>query len=259
MGFTYNDIHSSDMGIRARLTSWQVSGALRNSTVSVPGKYGAADFGADFDCREITVFCSVPPKRTFAALVSALDEIALWLDPVGGLRQLVFDDVPDRYFMARLNEKVDCERLLVRSAGSFDLKFYCPDPFGYAVEDEEFIIENVGTHTVSRTKGNIESNPVYRIKGVISSGVSNYITIATNGTELKIVNASLSTEETLAVDTEMMTAFVEDADGNVLRNGLPYLSELNFPALSVGENVITVAANNAEFTSLEIQAKSRWR
>lgn len=218
-----------------------------------------ADFGADFDYREINVSCSIAPKKNFSTLVSVLDDISLWLDPTDGLKQLVFDDVPDRYFMARLYEKVDCERLLIRSAGSFDLKFFCPDPFAYAMEDEEFIISAVGTHTVTRAKGNLISNPVYRIKGVITSGVSNYITITTNGSLLKIVNATLAALETLVVDTDMMTAWVEDTNGNVLRNGLPYLSELNFPTLSVGNNTITVTANNATFTRLEIEAKSRWR
>ena len=40
MGFTYNDITSASMGIKARLTSWQVCGKLRNFTTTVPGKYG---------------------------------------------------------------------------------------------------------------------------------------------------------------------------------------------------------------------------
>ena len=259
MGFIYNDTSSADMGLKARLTSWQVCGNLRNYTASIPGKSGIADFGADFDYREINVSCSIPPKKTFTALVSVLDDIALWLDPASGLKQLIFDDVPDRYFMARLSEKADCERLLIRSAGSFNLKFLCPDPFAYAVEDEEFSITTAGTHTVKRTKGNIESHPVYRIKGVITSGVSNCITITTNGSELKIANAALAESETLVIDTDMMTAWVEDADGSVLRNGLPYLSELNFPSLEVGDNTITVEENNATFTSLEIQARSRWR
>lgn len=61
------------------------------------------------------------------------------------------------------------------------------------------------------------------------------------------------------IDTEMMTAWVEDGNGNVLRNGLPYLSQLNFPTLSVGNNTVAVAANNATFTRLAIEAKSRWR
>lgn len=259
MGFTYNDTASADMGLKARLTSWQVCGGLRNYTASIPGKSGVADFGADFDYREINVSCSIAPKKNFKSLVAVLDNISLWLDPTGGLKQLVFDDVPDRYFMARLYEKVDCERLLVRSAGSFDLKFFCPDPFAYAVEDEEFTITATGTHSVRRTKGNIDSHPVYHIKGVITSGVSNYITITTNGSQLKIVNAALTAAETLVLDTDVMTAWVEDANGNILRNGLPYLEELNFPMLSVGNNTITVAANNATFTILEIQAKSRWR
>ena len=149
MGFIFNDITSGSMGIKARLTSWQVCGKMRNFTTTVPGKYGVADFGADFDYREITVHCNIYPKANFTALVSALDDIAAWLDPVQGLRQLIFDDVPDRYFMARLNDAVDCERL-IRSAGSFDLKFFCPDPFGYAITDETFFITEEGTHTVNR-------------------------------------------------------------------------------------------------------------
>lgn len=259
MGFTYNDTTSASKGLKAHLTSWQVCGGLRNYTAAIPGKSGVADFGADFDYREINVSCSILPKKSFASLVTVLDDIALWLDPTAGLKQLIFDDVPDRYFMARLYERVDCERLLVRSAGSFDLKFFCPDPFAYAVVDEEFAITSTGSHTVKRTKGNVESHPVYRIKGVISSGVSNYITITTNGSQLKIVNATLAATETLVVDTDMMTAWVEDSNGNVLRNGLPYLSELNFPALSIGNNTVAVAVNNATFTRLSIEARSRWR
>ena len=46
MGFSYNDITSKSMGLKARLTSWQVSGRLRNFTTTVPGKYGVTDFGA---------------------------------------------------------------------------------------------------------------------------------------------------------------------------------------------------------------------
>ena len=83
--------------------------------------------------------------------------------------------------------------------------------------------------------------------------------ITTNGAELKIANATLSGNETLVVDTAKMTAWVEDAVGNTLRNALPYISELNFPTLDAGLNTVEVAASNATFTELEIQAKSRWR
>lgn len=256
MGFTYNDIHSKDMGIKARLTSWQVSGRLRNFTTTVPGKYGVADFGADLDFREITAACSIFPRHTFTALVETLDGIAAWLDPTQGLHQLIFDDVPDRYFMARLNDAVDCERL-IRSAGSFSLKFFCPDPFGYALEDEEFSITAAGTHTIKRETGNAESLPIYRITGVISG--SGAITVTTNGSALRITNASLTEDEVLVVDTDKMTAWVENGAGITLRNGLPYLAELNFPTLAVGENTVQAEVSGAELTQIDIQARSRWR
>ena len=258
MGFTFNSVASKSMGIRARLTSWQVSGQLRNYTTTVPGKYGVADFGADLDAREIRVECGILPKKTFGELILALDDIALWLDPTKGLGELILDDVPDRYFMARIDEKVDCERLL-RSAGQFSLKFFCPDPFGYAIHDETFRIDAEGTHGIRREKGNVDSNPIYRIKGVLEPSASNYISITTNGQELKVVNATLSEGETLVVDTDRLTAYVEDENGVIVRNGLPYLQELNFPSLFVGNNSISVSVKNGTFTSLDIQAKSRWR
>ena len=258
MGFTFNSVSTKNMGMRARLTSWQVSGQLRNYTTTVPGKYGVADFGADLDAREIRVECGILPKKNFGELVLALDDIALWLDPTDGLGELILDDVPDRYFLARIDEKVDCERLL-RSAGQFSLKFFCPDPFGYAIHDEIFSIDAEGTHGIRREKGNVESNPIYRIKGVLEPSVSNYISITTNGQEFKVLNATLSEGETLVVDTDRLTAYVEDEDGVIVRNGLPYLQELNFPSLFVGNNSISVSAKNGIFTSLDIQAKSRWR
>lgn len=256
MGFSYNDVTSKEMGVKARLTSWQVSGRLRNFTTTVPGKYGVADFGADMDYREITVACNIFPKHSFTALVETLDGIAAWLDPTQGLHQLILDDVPDRYFMARLNDAVDCERL-IRSAGRFDLKFFCPDPFGYAIADESFTINAAGTHTIARSKGNAESLPVYRIEGVITGSGS--VTITTNGAAMRIVNATLSAGEVLVVDTDKMTAWVENSSGITLRNALPYLEELNFPILAVGNNSVQVEVAGATLTEIQIQARSRWR
>ena len=258
MGFSYDDISSKSMGLKARLTSWQVCGGMRNFTTTVPGKYGVTDFGADFDYQEINLACNIYPKHNFSALVTTLDELSAWLDPMQGLKELVFDDVPDRYFMARLNEKVDCERL-IRFAGSFNLKFFCPDPFAYAITDEHYLVESEGSHMISRLTGNVESNPMYRLKGIITSGVNNSISVTTNGLKMKIVNAVLLVGETLVIDTAKMTAYVEDENGIILRNALPYLEEIQFPSLHVGTNTLAITTNNAVFTALEIKARSRWR
>lgn len=257
MGFNFNGTASKNMKIKARLTSWQASPALRNFYETVPGKAGVADFGCDSGERMITLTCYIYPQKDFAALVSVLDAMAQWLDPTKGLKQLVLDEVPDRYFMARLSEAVDCERLL-RSAGTFTLKFICPDPHAYALEDETFVISEEGEHEVTRSIGTTVSEPVYSIQGVISSDTDSYISIITGGEELRITG-SLAEGETLIVDSNLVTAKVVDSVGDTLRNGLPLLYELNFPLLETGTNTVVVATSNATFTELNIEANSRWR
>ena len=225
MGFSYNGISSQSMKIRAHLTGWQVSPALRSNTETVPGKAGLADFGTDSGERYVDVSCNVYPQKTFTDMVAILDRVAAWLDPTAGTKQLVLDDVPDRYFMARLSDAVDCERLL-RAAGAFSLRFLCPDPYAYALDDEAFVLSDLGTHEAVRETGNMDSEPVYLLRGAIPSGTSSYVSITTNGEELRITGP-LSAGEILVIDTGMVTAKVTDSAGNTIRNGLPCLQELN--------------------------------
>lgn len=257
MGFVFNGISSQSMKMRARLSGWQVLPSLRNSFVQIPGRPGVADFGSDSTEKVITVHCNLGPHQNFPALVAKLDEIADWLNPDHGTKQLVLDDVADRYYTARLNDAVDCERL-IRSAGSFDLKFVCPDPHAYALTDETFTVTRTTSTEVRRIKGNTDSEPVYLLKGVIPSGASTYIAIQTNDEVLRITGA-LSAGETLIIDTGKVTAKVVDAQNEVLRNGLPLMEELNFPVLLKGVNTVQVSVVGATFTELKIQAMSRWR
>lgn len=257
MGFVYNGIASREMKIKARLSDWQASPSLRNAYVTVPGKAGVVDFGATNAERIITVRCNIFPQRTFTALVETLDAMAEWLNPEYGLKQLVLDDVPDRFFMARLTDTVDCERVLSAS-GAFDLRFICPDPHGYALTDEVFTLSETGAHTVRRMKGNTYSEPVYLLKGEIPSGSSSYVSIQTNEDELRVVGP-LAEGETLLIDAGLVTAKVFGPQGETLRNGLPCLRELHFPILEKGSNTLRIEEVGAAFSELTIQAKSRWR
>ncbi|MGL5972824.1 MAG: distal tail protein Dit [Oscillospiraceae bacterium] len=257
MGFIYNGISSQSMKIKARLTNCQASPSLRNSFVSIPGKPGVADFGSDSAERIITVHCNIFPQRNFAALVAVLDDMAEWLDPTHGAKQVTFDDVPDRYFTARLSEAVDCGRLIL-SAGAFELRFVCPDPHAYTLTDETYTLTTTGNHEVRRLKGNTDSEPVYLLRGVIPSGTSTYISLTTNNEVLRIIGP-LATNETLVIDTGRVTAKVVDAQGETLRNGLPCMEELNFPVLEKGINTVQISIVGATFTELRIQAMSRWR
>ena len=257
MGFTFNGVHSKDMKLKARLTNWQASPSIRNSYEIVPGKIGIADFGCDSSERYIKISCNIYPQRSFKNLIKILDDISAWLNPMEGLKQLVLDDVPDRYFFARLNTEIDCERIL-SSAGAFELTFICPDPNGYALIDEHFTLSHTGNHIVTRNIGNIDSYPVYQLKGNIEAASSSYITIITNGEELKLTG-KLSSNEILVIDSSLLTAKVTDLNGNTLKNGLPILEELNFPVLYRGNNEIIINTNSASFTELNILSNSCWR
>lgn len=258
MGFSFDGITSKSMGIASRMAEEKRVPELKNHTIQVAGRDGVLDLGSSLSERVIGISCFIPPKRTMAGLLKCKDDIVSWLSPDKGVCALMLDTEPGRVYYARLQEGVAFERV-VRLAATFDLTFFCPDPYGYAAEDEVFSITAQGNHVVNRTLGNLYSNPVYRLKGILASGAGRYISIITNGVELRIADAVLSASETLVVDTAKMTAWVEDADGNTLRNALPYISELNFPTLDAGLNTVEVAASNATFTELEIQAKSRWR
>lgn len=258
MGFSFDGVTSKSMGIASRMAEEKRVPELKNHTIQVAGRDGVLDLGSFLSERVIGISCFIPPKRTMAGLLKCKDDIVSWLSPDKGVCALMLDTEPGRVYYARLQEGVAFERV-VRLAATFDLTFFCPDPYGYAAEDEVFSITAQGNHVVNRTLGNLYSNPIYRLKGILASGAGRYISITTNGVELRIANAVLSASETLVVDTAKMTAWVEDADGNTIRNALPYISELNFPTLDAGLNTVEVAVSNATFTELEIQAKSRWR
>lgn len=258
MGFSFDGITSRSMGIASRMATENRVPELQNRTISMAGRDGVLDLGSSLSERIIEVSCFIPPKRTMAEFLQCKDDIVSWLSPDKGVCALMLDTEPGRVYYARLRNGVAFERV-VRLAATFDLTFFCPDPYGYAAEDEVFSITAAGSHVVNRTLGNVYSYPVYRLKGVLTSGTGRYISITTNGMEMKIANAVLSASETLVIDAAKMTAWVENAAGKTLRNALPYISELNFPSLDAGLNTVEVAGSNATFTKLEIQAKSRWR
>lgn len=258
MGFTFDGTASKSMGIATRMATENRVPELSNRTIEIAGCDGVLDLGASLSERIIPISCFIPPKRSAAELLECKDNIISWLNPDKGLCELSLDTEPGRVYYARLQSGVTFERV-VRFSATFDLTFFCPDPYGYAVEDDVFTITETGSRTVTRAKGNAESKPVYRLKGILTSGTGKYITITTNGKELKIMNAVLSESEILVVDADKMTAWVEDSGGNTLRNALPYIDEINFPSLNAGSNTVSVETADATFTELKILAKSRWR
>lgn len=155
-------------------------------------------------------------------------------------------------YYARLRDGVSFDRI-TRQSASFELPFFCPDPYAYAVEDEVFTLTEDGT--ITRTLGNVESHPVYEVRGILAN-TNRTLTFSVDGVEVT-AKGPLADGEVLYIDTDNMTAWIEGTTG-VIRNALGSITELNFPYLSVGDAVITMSTSGGTFTSLTINAKSRW-
>lgn len=199
------------MGLATRITNEYRMPDLRNNTITMPGRHGVFDFGETVSERKILISCFIPPGKTDEQFLSKKDDIIEWLNPDNGLRQLILDKEPGRVYEARLTSGFSFDRA-VRNSCTFDLEFFCPDPYGYAISDETFDFAETGTFTASRTLGNIESYPVYSLTGVIPSGTDSYISITTNSSELQIIGR-LAAGETLIIDSDLMTAKVVDSKG----------------------------------------------
>lgn len=252
MGFSFHGKSSTSMGIPTRMSVENRIPEIRNSTDTIEGRHGIVDFGETLSERKIEISCFIPPGKTDRDLLELKDKIVDWLNPDHGLCPLILDREPGRQYYARLEEGLSFEKM-IGNTGTFNLTFFCPDPFGYAIEDEVFTLtENT---TIRRTKGNVVSHPVYEIRGAISDK-SNSITFTVNGEKVTICGP-LADSEVLYLDTDDMTARIVTQVGEQ-RNALGNMLDFHFPYLTMGENMIALGTNGGTFTSLIVHAKSRW-
>lgn len=252
MGFSFNGITSKEMGIPTRMSVENRIPDIRNLTDTIAGRHGVFDFGETLSERRIEISCFIPPGKTDVGLLTLKDKIVEWLNPDKGLCPLVLDTEPGRVYMARLEDGLSFERM-IRNTGTFELIFFCPDPFAYAIEDEVFVLTQ--SETIKRQLGNVQSRPVYEIRGVLSDERQS-LSFTISGEQM-VIKGPLLEGEVLYVDTEDMTAKIIAADGTE-KNALSHMAAFEFPYLNMGENEVAIGAEKGTLTSFTIQAKSRW-
>jgi predicted phage tail component-like protein len=211
-----------------------------NHTITVSGREGIFDFGETIGERKIEISCFIPPGKGDADFLTRKDEIIAWLNPDIGLCPLILDKEPGRIYQARLEGGFSFDKA-VRNSCTFDLVFFCPDPYAYAKEDECYEITETGTHEVIRDLGNASSLPVYSLTADLPK--EKHVVLNTNG-KIMQEEGPLSENEILVIDSSLMTAKVIDAGGNMLRNGLPLLSAMDFPFFKPGTNTIVIEADD---------------
>ncbi len=129
-----DDTLLQDEGIAVLLNSEEPAlPAMRNISVSVPGRHGAYDFGAYFEPREFTLNV-VFPRQSYADLKYQIRQfVRKFTDEYGRPKtvKLRFGDEVDKYYNVRLTESVPVERAAERGYLSLGLTAF--DPYAYSM------------------------------------------------------------------------------------------------------------------------------
>mgnify|MGYP001220093900 CR=1 FL=1 len=158
-----DDKSNVDLGFIVRGTSRRPGlPATVDRTVTIPGRHGQYDFGAELSSRSIVLDC-VFITRNATELQQKVMELARFLtDSFGRPRtlKLRFRERPGQFFTVRWTGSFDVERII--GTGLFSLTFVAFDPFAYS--DQERIHEDVITTSpheqVVEVVGNVRTAPV---------------------------------------------------------------------------------------------------
>lgn len=255
MSFTLGGKTSSELGLVLLSRGTVIPGgpATRDRILTLPGRAGALDFGAELQPREFVLHCAVT-SQTREELVARLRELVAHLcGPDGRPRtlQLVVEPETDSYYQVRYTGSLPVERWATWGQVSLPLTAY--DPFAYAVSPEVVVImASPHAHT---QWGTAPGEPLLRLQGVLSGGGQQLsITI---GTQTVTYRGALATGDWLEIDCRDMTAV--RVVGVTRTRVLGSLERPIFPQLPSGASTITVTpTGGATWSRLEMHCRNRW-
>ena len=251
-GFRFDGVHSGEMGLRVYQVTDDLLPGTRDYELEIPGRPGVWDFGADPAKRVVEIEVGLVGKD-LEELRARAREVAAWLDPSRGVRQLVLDEEPDKYYMARCAGQVRLETVL--PYGRVGLSFSCPDPYAYAVFDDVLTYSAPGTYAFYR-QGTAVSYPRIEIEGASAGNGVDKIIVGLGGKTLTYTGP-LAAGEKLVLDSDRLTAYRETSGGLV--SAINALDSLDFPVAAPGNNELILAVDGAAaITRATIICRSRW-
>ena len=158
-----DDKSNIDLGFIVRGTSQRPGlPTTVDRTLTIPGRHGQYDFGAELDTRRFVFDCAFV-TRDAPELQQKVMALARYLtDSYGRPRplQLRLRERPGQFFTVRYVGSFDVERII--GLGVFSLTFVAFDPFAYA--DQEQLIEEIVTESpyeqTVEVVGNVRTSPV---------------------------------------------------------------------------------------------------
>lgn len=250
-GFSFDGVHSCSYGVYLAKSPFLLLPELTNYFETIPGREGVLDYGSNYQQREIKLSCMV-----LAVSEQDLKEksraIAAWLDPAKGLKRLIFDAEPDKFYLARVTGSVQVEQ--VAKQGRFEVSFTAPDPYAYALVDEVFTYAQAGSYTFERD-GTAISYPKIEIKGTNIKG-SGTIRITLNDKSMGYTG-DLSSSELLVIDSDLLTAYKE-VNGQ-RTSAINDIDSVDFPVTKPGQNEVVITVQGvATVTEVKIYSRTRW-
>ncbi|EDT75158.1 hypothetical protein [Clostridium butyricum] len=174
----------------------------------VEGREGTLTFVNGYTSDEKTVECDYRGNNPL--------KIADWLQGSG---KVIFGNMEDRYYKARINNVVPISQVLENYLYNFQVKFKC-QPFGYLLEGE-YPIEITKSGTVlCNVKSTYKSLPLITVYGT-GAGV-----LIVNGIHYTITNINGQ----ISLDCDIQ---------EVLDDKGQYFESDDFPELIIGENTIS--------------------
>lgn len=133
IGFKFNNIHSSEMGVYAINLDRSALPSLRRKDYIVTGRDGSIDYGGNtYDTRIISLEIASIDNPTMEDFRKHIREIAKW---ISGSGYLIFDDEPDKAYHAKVYEAISIDPVYEEdyimdpfNAGLMQISFEC-QPF----------------------------------------------------------------------------------------------------------------------------------
>ncbi|MNL25722.1 Phage tail protein [compost metagenome] len=129
-------------------------------TLSIPGRNGLWDYGADMGARSFTIDCAFITQDSFELQNAIATLSAHLIDSFGKPRtlELKFRERPNQTFIVRFMGSLDIERIM--GLGKFSIPLTAFDPFAYGPEQLQELSINSSPTTINiQSSGNVRTTP----------------------------------------------------------------------------------------------------
>ncbi len=210
-GLKFDGKHNTDVGVDVILEKARdILPDSEDRIMRIPGSPGAYDFGKDDTEGYIPVRLMLDGD-SLVNLRAKARAIAAWLN-VSEVKELIFDDEPDKRYMARPTGRVSASQLATTLEAS--VVFLCPSP----------LAESITTETASAFPADNDGTaPCPCIITVTMTGAESSlkITLAETG-EFVLINHALALHDEVVIDTNTHEVTVNGSD---MRADVSYLSD----------------------------------